>query len=79
MLGYKSSTGGRYRLDSRADARLCKPCRTATSNSGILVSLIAHFPYEVIGEAGVQSTNRRTYPLKSLRNSEAGLTPVTNR
>src|ERR1700757_2271427 len=39
MLGYKSSTGGGYRLDSRAGVRQCKPCRMATSSSGILVSV----------------------------------------
>ena len=33
----------RYRLDSRADARPCKPCRRATSSKGIPVSLIDLF------------------------------------
>ena len=37
MLGYKSSTGERYRLDSRADARSCKPCRGRTGGESSAV------------------------------------------
>jgi hypothetical protein len=69
MLGYKSSTGERYCLDSRADARLYKPCQMATSSSGILVSLIDHFPHEVTDDNNDYSANHRNNMVQRLKSA----------